>query len=67
MSAIEWLEEGATSAEDFNTYNGRVTLVNLGGLPYVQVENFGSGEDWTESLKSKEILRMAHWIIKEFG
>lgn len=67
MSANGWLNDGAGSAEDFDAYDGGVTFAKVDHLLYVQMVNFGDDEQMTLTVKSKEILRMAHWIIKEFG
>lgn len=67
MSAKGWLNDGADSAKDFDAYDGGVTLAKVDHLLYVQLLDFGSMSEMTLSVKSKEVLLMAHWIIKEFG
>ena len=67
MSANGWLKDGADSAKDFDAYDGGVTFAKVEHLLYVQLLDFGSMSEMTLPVKSKEALRMAHWIIKEFG
>lgn len=67
MSANGFLNEGADAAKDFDAYDGGVTLAKIDHLLYIQMVDFGSEEQLTVSVKSKEILNMALWIIKEFG
>lgn len=67
MSAYEWVEDGATAAEDFTAYDGNVVLVNGQGLFYISLEDHGQDQRLSMVVKSKEIMRMAHWIIKEFS
>lgn len=66
MSAYEWLEEGATSAESFGAYDGEVTLAKAGGSFYIEVYD-NDGTKQVATVESKEWVRMAHWIIKEFA
>lgn len=65
MTAQRWIQEGVEAAKDFNLYEGTLTLANSGGLLYVEL----TGEDQRMSfpVESKEYLRIAHWIIKEFA
>lgn len=67
MSASQWMKEGATAAREFTAYDGEVTFANVDGLFYIGLEDYGSDRVLVMNVKSKEILRMAHWIIKEFG
>lgn len=67
MSAIDWIENGATSAQSFGAYEGKVTLANVQGILYVELFDGVENVRQAETLDSKEILRMAHWIIKEFA
>lgn len=67
MSASNWLKDGATAAQDFTAYDGEVTFANVDGLFYIGLEDYGSDRTLVMNVKSKEILRMATWIIKEFG
>lgn len=66
MAAQEWIEEGAYEAQDFNLYEGTLTLVNSGGLFYIELTGEDGGR-MSFPVESKEILRIAHWIIKEFS
>lgn len=68
-SATNWVEmDGADSAEDFEAYENWVTLARIGSNNlYVEVSAEGNEDPSIVLLESKEILRMAHWIIKEFG
>ncbi len=66
MAAQEWIEEGAYEARDFNLYGGVLTLANVGDTLYVEL----TGEDGCRMsfpVESKEYMRIAHWIIKEFS
>lgn len=66
MTAQEWIEEdGANTACDFDAYGGVVTLARVGSNLYVELTD--DYKKQCETVESKEILRMAHWIIKEFG
>ena len=67
MGATQWLKDGATAAQDFTVYDGEVTFASVGGLFYIELEDYGSDQVLVKNVRSKEILRMAHWIIKEFG
>lgn len=67
MSANGWLNDGAQSAKDFDAWGGGVTFARVGPSLYVQVTDYGSDETLSLAVERKEILRMAHWIIKEFG
>lgn len=67
MTASNWMKDGATAAQDFTAYDGEVTFANVDGLFYIGLEDYGSDQVLVKNVKSKEILRMAHWIIKEFG
>lgn len=67
MSAQEWMKDGATAAQDFTVYDGEVTFANVGGLFYIELKDYWSDRVLVKNVKSKEILHMAHWIIKEFG
>lgn len=67
MSAGTWLEEGATSARSFGAYDGEVTFARVGGSFYVELYDCVDKVRQVEVVDSKEILLMAHWIIKEFG
>lgn len=67
MSAFEWLKDGAKAAQDFTAYDGEVTFANVDGLFYIELDDYGRDRVLVKNVKSKEILRMAHWIIKEFG
>lgn len=67
MSANGWLNDGAHSAKDFDAHTGGVTLARLGSSLYLQVTDYVGDETLSLEVESKEILRMAHWIIKEFG
>lgn len=54
------------ASQTFGAYDRDVTFENEGGVFYIGI----TGEDGTETwaaVESKEITRMAHWIIKEFG
>lgn len=67
MSASGFLNDGATAAEDFDAYDGAVTFAKIDHLFYLQLEDYGRDRQLTMTVKSKEVLRMAHWIIREFG
>lgn len=67
MSAKRWLNYGADSAKGFEAYDGGVTFAKIDHLFYIQMVDYGRDEKVTLSVKSKEVLSMAHWIIKEFG
>lgn len=56
-----------TAAQDFTVYDGEVTFANVGGLFFIELKDYRSDRVLVKNVKSKEILRMAHWIIKEFG
>lgn len=67
-SATDWIElEGADAAEDFEAHGNWVTLAREARTLYVEVSSEGFSRPSIVTLESKEILRMAHWIIKEFG
>lgn len=67
MSTNGWLNDGAYTAKDFDAYDGGVTFAKIDHLFYIQMVDYGRDEKVTLSVKSKEVLSMAHWIIKEFG
>lgn len=67
MSVSDWMKDGAISAQDFTAYDGKVTFANVDGSFYIELEDHWSGNVLVKNIESKDILRMAHWIIKEFG
>lgn len=66
MTAQEWIGEGAYEARDFNLYGGTLTLANVGDALYVELTGENGGRA-SFPVEAKEYLRIAHWIIKEFG
>lgn len=66
MSAIDWNTDSDKS-QDFEGYGGHLTLASIGpGSLYFEI-NPEFGQPTTLLIEPKEIMRIAHWIIKEHG
>lgn len=68
MSANTWYDTGADSADDFDIEGGgEISLARIGNRGfYIEVPD-RNGKSHVVVVESKEIMRMAHWIIKEFS